>query len=44
MLLFEREGPLAALAEAWTEASTGRGVLALVGGEAGAGKTSLVRA
>lgn len=44
MQLFEREGPLAALAEAWTEASTGRGVLALVGGEAGAGKTSLVRA
>ena len=44
MVLFEREGPLAALAEAWTEASTGRGVLALVGGEAGAGKTSLMRA
>ncbi|MGZ6028905.1 MAG: AAA family ATPase, partial [Myxococcaceae bacterium] len=44
MLLFEREGPLAALGEAWTEASTGHGVLALVGGEAGAGKSSLVRA
>ena len=44
MRLYEREGALGALAEAWTEASTGRGVLALVGGEAGAGKTSLVRA
>ena len=44
MRLYEREGPLAALTEAWTEAGTGRGLLALVGGEAGAGKTSLVRA
>ena len=44
MRLYEREGALAALAGAWAEASTGRGLLVLVSGEAGAGKTSLVRA
>ena len=44
MRLYEREGPLAVLADAWAEVSTGRGLVALVCGEAGAGKTSLVRA
>ncbi len=44
MLLLEREGALAALSAACAEAERGRGRLALVGGEAGAGKTSLVRA
>src|SRR5262249_858401 len=44
MRLYEREAALAALSEAWAEAASGRGLLALVDGEAGAGKTSLGRA
>ncbi|HEX5584985.1 ATP-binding protein [Gaiella sp.] len=42
-LLLEREELLAALASACSEASAGRGRLVLVSGEAGVGKTSLVR-
>ncbi len=44
MLLLEREVALAALSAAWAQAESGQGLLALVGGEAGAGKSSLVRA
>jgi DNA-binding CsgD family transcriptional regulator/tetratricopeptide (TPR) repeat protein len=44
MRLYEREAALSTLSEAWAEVGTGRGLLALVDGEAGAGKTSLVRA
>ena len=41
--LLEREAPLAALLTALDEAEGGRGSIALVSGEAGIGKTSLVR-
>src|SRR5688500_4946948 len=44
MDLVERETQLAALGEHLDAAVAGRGRLALVGGEAGVGKTSLVRA
>ena len=40
--LLERDGVLAALHGAWTEASRGTGRLVLVAGEAGAGKTTAV--
>src|SRR5918995_1715009 len=43
MELVEREGLLAELSRFLDEARGGEGRLALVGGEAGAGKTSLVR-
>jgi DNA-binding CsgD family transcriptional regulator len=42
--LLEREGQLAALVAAVEEAAAGRGSMVLLGGEAGIGKTSLVRA
>ena len=42
--LLEREATLAALARAVTAAAAGRGSVALVTGEAGIGKTSLIRA
>ena len=42
--LLEREEALAALSEAFGEARLGRGRLLLVAGEAGVGKTALVRA
>ncbi len=42
--LLEREATLAALSRAVTEAAAGRGSVVLVTGEAGIGKTSLVRA
>lgn len=42
-MLLERAQPLAMLAAAWHEAQAGRGEMALVEGEAGIGKTSLVR-
>ena len=41
--LLERDAPLAALLTALAEAEAGRGSIALVSGEAGIGKTSLVR-
>ena len=41
--LLERDEPLAALLAALAEAESGRGSIALVSGEAGIGKTSLVR-
>jgi DNA-binding CsgD family transcriptional regulator/tetratricopeptide (TPR) repeat protein len=41
--LLERDAPLAALLSALDEAEGGRGSIALVSGEAGIGKTSLVR-
>jgi DNA-binding CsgD family transcriptional regulator len=41
--LLERDQPLAALRDAADAAVAGRGCVALVGGEAGIGKTSLVR-
>jgi predicted ATPase len=44
MELIEREVQLAALGEHLDAAVAGRGRLVLVGGEAGVGKTSLVRA
>ncbi len=44
MQLIERESQLAALSEDLEEIRTGSGVLALVGGEAGAGKSALVSA
>ncbi len=43
-MLLEREATLAALSHAVTEAAAGRGSVALVTGEAGIGKTSLIRA
>lgn len=43
-MLLEREGLLASLEEGLREAASGRGSMALIAGEAGAGKTSLVRA
>jgi DNA-binding CsgD family transcriptional regulator/tetratricopeptide (TPR) repeat protein len=43
MALLERAEPLAALQKLWAEAREGRGLVAFVGGEAGVGKTSLVR-
>lgn len=43
MPLLEREGPLASLAEHWAEARQGHGLVVFVAGEAGVGKTSLVR-
>jgi predicted ATPase len=43
MRLLERAEPLAALEQALTEARGGHGLVVLVGGEAGVGKTSLVR-
>jgi len=42
--LLERDEALATLSEALTEARLGQGRIVLVGGEAGAGKTMLVRA
>jgi DNA-binding CsgD family transcriptional regulator/tetratricopeptide (TPR) repeat protein len=42
-LLLEREELLAALASAYDDAAAGRGRLVLVSGEAGVGKTALVR-
>jgi DNA-binding CsgD family transcriptional regulator len=42
--LLEREAPLETLGGAVRDAAAGRGALVLVGGEAGIGKTSLVRA
>jgi DNA-binding CsgD family transcriptional regulator/tetratricopeptide (TPR) repeat protein len=42
--LLERDTPLAVLHEALTESRLGRGRVILVAGEAGAGKTSLLRA
>ena len=42
--LLEREQPLAALRDALADASDGRGRLVLLAGEAGVGKTALVRA
>ncbi len=42
--LLEREAPLETLGGAVRDAAAGRGSLVLVGGEAGIGKTSLVRA
>ena len=42
--LLERTGLLDALADALAEAADGRGRMVLLGGEAGAGKTALVRA
>lgn len=42
--LLERDGPLATLEAAVRDAVEGHGSLVLVGGEAGVGKTSLVRA
>lgn len=42
-VLLEREEPLARLREGYTQAAAGRGRLVLVSGEAGGGKTSLVR-
>jgi len=44
MRLLERDAPLAALRGALDEARGGRGTLAVVSGEAGIGKTSLVQA
>ena len=44
MRLLERDGELETLARAVDQADAGRGCLVLVGGEAGIGKTSLVRA
>lgn len=44
MRLLEREAELRALAAAWAEAREGAGRVALVGGEAGIGKTALVEA
>lgn len=44
MELVERETQLAALGEHLDAAAAGNGRLVLVGGEAGVGKTSLVRA
>lgn len=43
MTLLERAQPLAALGALWEEVRAGRGAMALVEGEAGIGKTSLVR-
>jgi DNA-binding CsgD family transcriptional regulator len=43
MPLLEREAPLAALADHWAEARQGHGLFVCVAGEAGVGKTSLVR-
>lgn len=43
MPLLEREEPLAALENFWAEARAGHGLFVFVGGEAGVGKTSLVR-
>jgi predicted ATPase len=43
-MLLERSAPLDALREALDAARSGSGRLVLVGGEAGVGKTSLVRA
>ncbi|WP_246249187.1 ATP-binding protein [Chelativorans alearense] len=43
VMLFEREGPLEALLEAARNAAAGRGSIVLVEGEAGIGKTSLLR-
>jgi predicted ATPase len=41
--LLEREATLAALSHAVTEAAAGRGSVALVPGEEGIGKTSLIQ-
>ena len=43
MPLLEREGPLASLADHWAEAQRGHGLFVCLAGEAGVGKTSLVR-
>src|SRR5512138_734908 len=42
MELIEREQQLKKLAEAWNQVRAGRGCIALVSGEAGIGKTSLI--
>lgn len=42
--LLEREAPLTVLRDAFADALTGRGRLVLLGGEAGVGKTALLRA
>ncbi len=42
-MLLERDHTLEALAQAVSEAAEGRGSVALITGEAGIGKTSLVR-
>ena len=42
--VLEREAELSVLEEAVRDLATGRGCLAVVGGEAGIGKTTLVRA
>ena len=42
--LLERDGPLAVLHAAVTDAAEGRGSVVLVSGEAGIGKTSVIRA
>ena len=44
MRLLERDGDLAALAAHWERARAGRGGLAVIAGEAGAGKSSLLQA
>jgi predicted ATPase len=43
MPLLERDGPLASLADHWAEAQRGHGLFVCLSGEAGVGKTSLVR-
>jgi DNA-binding CsgD family transcriptional regulator len=43
MALLERGEPLALLGSHWAEARAGRGLVVLVSGEAGIGKTSLIR-
>lgn len=43
-MLLERDTQIATLVDLLNQAGSGRGSLALVAGEAGAGKTSLVKA
>jgi predicted ATPase len=43
MPLLERDGPLSSLADHWAEAQRGHGLFVCLAGEAGVGKTSLVR-
>lgn len=43
MRLLERDGPMRELERVWAEAARGQGRLALISGEAGVGKSSLVR-
>ena len=42
MELIEREQQLRKLADAWNQVRVGKGCIALVSGEAGIGKTSLI--